>query len=75
MPRKVKSPSLFKDPLHAFKGFKLSKNFWSAFKNAVYVLVPAFIAELVSNNILSAGVAGVISSAILKAIEYALKEY
>jgi hypothetical protein len=54
----------------SFKGFKLSKNFWSAVKNALYVLVPAILTELVSNNLIATGTASLIGPMICKAIEY-----
>jgi len=61
-------------PKFSWKGFKLSKNFFSAVKKAIYVLVPAVIAELATNNLITAGVAGLLGPMLLNAIEFWLKE-
>jgi hypothetical protein len=50
--------------------FRLSKNIKSALKNSAYIMIPAILTELVANNVIAAGLAGVIGSAICKAIEY-----
>ena len=60
---------------YSFKGFKLSKNFLSALKNMLYTLVPAVIAELVTNNLITAGVAALVGPMVLKSIEYWMNEY
>ena len=57
-------------PTFSFTGFKLSKNMWSAIKNALYVLVPAIITELAAHNMIANGVAAVVGPMILKAIEF-----
>ena len=57
-------------PAFSFKGFEISKNFVSAVKKAVYVLVPAVLTELVTNNMLTAGIAGLVGPMILNAVEY-----
>jgi len=61
-------------PKMSFKGFKLSKNLQSAIKNALYTLVPAILAELVTKNLITSGVAGILGSAICKAVEFYLTE-
>ena len=58
----------------SFKGFKLSKNMWSAIKNALYVLVPAIITELAAHNMIANGVAAVVGPMICKAIEFLMSE-
>ena len=62
-------------PSMSFKGFKFSKNFWSALKKAIYVLVPAVLTELVTNNMVGAGIAGLVGPMILNGVEYWFKEY
>lgn len=64
-----------KSPSRSFKGFKLSKNLKGSMKQASYILVPAIIAELVSNNLISAVVAGVLGKVVFSALEYYFKEY
>jgi hypothetical protein len=64
-----------KSPKYSFKGFKISKNFTSAVKKTAYVMIPALITELVSNNIISTSLAGIIGPMILNAIEYYFKKY
>jgi len=71
---KTESEKIEVSPTKSFKGFKLSVNLKNAIKNALYVLVPAILAELVSNNMLTAGVAGIIGSAVCKAVEFYLTE-
>jgi hypothetical protein len=61
-------------PKGSFDGFKLSKNFWSAIKKTLYVLVPAVLTELVSNNLIAAGVASVIGPMALNALEFWLSD-
>lgn len=61
-------------PKKSFAGFKLSKNFWSAIKKCAYVLVPAVLTELVTNNIIGAGIAGLVGPMILNAVEYYFSE-
>ena len=58
----------------SWKGFKLSKNLKSAIKKCIYVLVPAILTELVAHNLLVSGLAGVIGSSILNAVEYYFSE-
>ena len=57
-------------PKRSWQGFKLSKNLKSAIKKCIYVLVPAVLTELVAHNWLVSGLAGVIGSSILNAVEY-----
>ncbi len=57
-------------PKRSFKGFKLSKNLKSAIKKCIYVLVPAVLTELVTNNIIASGIAGIVGPMILNAVEY-----
>jgi len=58
----------------SWAGFKLSKNILSALKKCIYVLVPAILAELVAHNIIVNGLAAVIGSAALNAIEFYFKQ-
>ena len=64
-----------KSPRKSFKNFSFSKNFISALKKALYVIIPALITELVTNNIIGASIAGLVGPMVLNAIEYYLKEY
>lgn len=64
-----------KSPKRSWKGFKLSKNFLSAVKKALYVMVPAVVAELVAHNLITTGIAGVVGPMVLNAVEYWLKQY
>ena len=58
----------------SFKGFKLSKNMWSAIKKCIYVMVPALLTELVTHNLILDAVAGLIGPMILNALEYWLSD-
>ena len=58
----------------SWKGFKISKNLWSAIKKCIYVLVPAVLTELVTNNLITAGIAGLLGPMVLNAIEFYFKE-
>ena len=58
----------------SFEGFRLSKNFWSAIKKCIYVVVPAVVTELVTNNLITAGIAALVGPMILNGIEYWWKE-
>lgn len=62
-------------PNFSFKGFRLGKNFWSAVKKAIYVLVPAILTETVTNNMLSAGIAGLLGPMVLNAVEYYFRKF
>lgn len=59
----------------SFENFKVSKNFLSALKKVVYVLVPAIITELVAHNIITTSLAALIGPMIFQSIEYYFKEY
>jgi hypothetical protein len=58
----------------SFKGFKISKNLKSALIESGFVLLPAIIAELVSNNIISTVAAGLIGAVISKTYKFYKKE-
>ncbi|KKM16165.1 hypothetical protein LCGC14_1688600 [marine sediment metagenome] len=58
----------------SWKGFKISKNLKDSLKQVVYILVPAIIAELVTKNVLTASLAGVLGKIVFSAIEYYFKE-
>jgi len=60
---------------NSWNGWKPSQNFKSALKNMLMVMVPAVLVELVTHNMVTAGVAGLIGPMILKAIEYYITEY
>lgn len=57
-------------PKRSWKDFRLSKNLRSALKKCIYVMVPAILTELVAHNLLIAGLAGIIGSSILNAVEF-----
>jgi len=58
----------------SFKGFKWNKNLLSAVKKAAYVMIPAIVALLVDNSLITAGIAGVVGPMLLNGIEYFFKE-
>ena len=62
-------------PVLSFRGFKLSANFFSALKNVVFVLVPAILTEMITNNMITVGLASMIATMVLKAAEYFFKKY
>lgn len=64
-----------KSKAKSMEGFKASKNFKSALKNAAFVMIPALITELVANNVISTGIAALIGPMILKSVEYYFKKY
>lgn len=59
----------------SMRGFKLSKNLWSAIKKCAYVLVPAVLTELVTNSLITAGIAGLVGPMILNGIEFYFTEF
>lgn len=61
-------------PKRNWKGFKISKNLKNAIKNSLYVLVPAILAEFATNNLITSSAAGIVGSAICKAVEFYFTE-
>ena len=61
-------------PSGSWFGFKVSKNLKSAIKNSLFVLLPAILAELATNNIITASVSGFLGTIILKALEFYFRE-
>lgn len=57
----------------SFAGFKISTNLKSAIKNSAYVLIPAILADLALNNLITTGLAGLIGTILLKTIEFYTK--
>ncbi len=58
----------------SWKGFKLSKNLKDSIKQALYILIPAIVAELVTKDVLTASAAGLIGKVVFSALEYYFKE-
>jgi len=58
----------------SWKGFKISKNLKDTIKQAIYILVPAIIAELVTKSVLTSSVAGLLGKVVFSALEYYFKE-
>ncbi len=64
-----------KSPHLSFKGFKIPVCFMKSLKRFVVAAIPAIIALLVTNNIITAGIAGLIVPILLNVAEYYFREY
>lgn len=61
-------------PKRSWIGFKISKNLKASLKQAAYILIPAVITELVTHNVISSSIAGLVGKIVFSAIEYYYKE-
>ena len=58
----------------SFERFKISRNLKDSLKQSCYILIPALLTELVTNNMLAASSAGAIGKVVLSALEFYSKK-
>jgi len=75
MAKNETSPSGLKEPTKGFKGFKLSKNFFSSAKALIYSALGLAIAEMTYNGWIGQALGVLVLNVIGRALEFWVKKY